>query len=297
MNIVVFGSMAIDLVAISDKRPNKGETVIGKDFTTMCGGKGANQAVAASRLLLDGVVTMLGMVGKDSYGNEVIDNLKKNNIDTNNIGIDEKTPTGVAMIVLAENDNSIVVVPGTNFSVNNEYLRNNLKTILLADMVMVQLETPYETVKALVDLCYENEVPIILNPAPAKKLDLEIIEKSTYLTPNEHELRIILDDFNSPVEKLLEKYPNKLIMTYGEKGVLYHDGVGVKEVSGYRVQPVDTTGAGDTFNGALAVGLLNSNKDLNYAIDFANKSAALSVTKLGAQGGMPTIEELNNYFS
>lgn len=154
-------------------------------------------------------------------------------------------------------------------------------------MVVLQLEIPLETVKYVLAICEEHNIPVMLNPAPAQVLSEDILEKATYITPNEHECRIVLDDFTSPIEDLLAKYPNKLLMTEGSKGVRFHNGTEIVHVPSIAVDVVDTTGAGDTFNGALAVAL-SEGETLQKAIRFANIAGGLSVTKLGAQGGMPT---------
>lgn len=288
--IVVIGSINVDLVFISDIRPKAGETVLGNDFRTVAGGKGANQAVAAAKLGAD--VTMIGCIGDDSNGEFSLNNFKSLNVDTSCINKIKDTPTGVANIIVADNDNSIIVVAGANYKLNKELIDRYKKEILEADLVMLQLEIPMDTVDYIINLCYENNIKTILNPAPAVKLSKELIEKATYITPNEHECKIILDeDLNADIETILKRYPNKLIMTIGEKGVMYFDAEKIVTVSGYKVEAVDTTGAGDTFNGAFARALVN-NYNLKDAIDFANKAASKSVTKLGAQTGMPYLAEM-----
>ena len=158
-------------------------------------------------------------------------------------------------------------------------------------MVVLQLEIPLETVKYVLAICEEHNIPVMLNPAPAQVLSEDILEKATYITPNEHECRIVLDDFISPIEDLLAKYPNKLLMTEGSNGVRFHNGTEIVHVPSIAVDVVDTTGAGDTFNGALAVAL-SEGETLQKAIRFANIAGGLSVTKLGAQGGMPTRDKV-----
>ncbi|EJS63953.1 MULTISPECIES: ribokinase [Bacillus] len=284
-NIAVVGSISMDLVAISKKRPKAGETVIGEAFHTIPGGKGANQAVAAARLGAN--VAMVGAVGNDNYGTVV-----KNNLENERVFIDYVVPvtdasTGIAHIVLAEEDNSIVVVQGANALVNESVVDRSKDLLIKADMVVLQLEIPLETVKYVLAICEAHNIPVMLNPAPAQVLSEDILEKATYITPNEHECRIVLDDFTSPIEDLLAKYPNKLLMTEGSKGVRFHNGTEIVHVPSIAVDVVDTTGAGDTFNGALAVAL-SEGETLQKAIRFANIAGGLSVTKLGAQGGMPT---------
>ncbi|HDX9693214.1 ribokinase [Bacillus thuringiensis] len=284
-NIAVVGSISMDLVAVSKKRPKAGETVIGEAFHTIPGGKGANQAVAAARLGAN--VAMVGAVGNDDYGTVV-----RKNLENERIFIDYVVPvtdrtTGIAHIVLAEEDNSIVVVQGANALVNNSVVDRSKDLLVKADMVVLQLEIPLETVKYVLAICEEHNIPVMLNPAPAQVLSEEILEKATYITPNEHECRIVLNDFTSPIEDLLAKYPNKLLMTEGSNGVRFYNGKEIVDVPSIAVDVVDTTGAGDTFNGALAVAL-SEGETLQKAIRFANIAGGLSVTKLGAQGGMPT---------
>ncbi|MFD3446577.1 ribokinase [Microbacteriaceae bacterium 4G12] len=291
-NIAVVGSIAMDLVTVSSKRPKAGETVIGEAFHTVPGGKGANQAVAAARL--GAKVTMIGAVGQDNHGKMVLDNLQNEQIFIGNVEAVTHTTTGTAHIVLAEGDNSIVVIPGANNAVDQSVIGRAKELLLQANLVVVQLEIPLETVKYVIDMCHEHHVPVVLNPAPAQPLSKDLLDKVAYITPNEHECRIVLDDFESPVEELLAKYPNKLLMTEGEKGVRFHNGTNIVHVPSISVQPVDTTGAGDTFNGALAVALAEG-QDLEAAIRFGNLAAGISVTKLGAQGGMPTKEVLREW--
>ncbi|MGE0980376.1 ribokinase [Bacillus cereus] len=288
-NIAVVGSISMDLVAVSKKRPKAGETVIGEAFHTIPGGKGANQAVAAARLGAN--VAMVGAVGNDDHGTVV-----RKNLENERIFIDYVVPvtdrtTGIAHIVLAEEDNSIVVVQGANALVNKSVVDRSKELLVKADMVVLQLEIPLETVKYVLAICEEHNIPVMLNPAPAQVLSEDILEKATYITPNEHECRIVLDDFISPIEDLLAKYPNKLLMTEGSNGVRFHNGTEIVHVPSIAVDVVDTTGAGDTFNGALAVAL-SEGETLQKAIRFANIAGGLSVTKLGAQGGMPTRDKV-----
>lgn len=198
---------------------------------------------------------MVGAVGNDNYGTVV-----KKNLENERVFIDYVVPvtdaaTGIAHIVLAEEDNSIVVVQGANALVNESVVNRSKDLLIKADMVVLQLEIPLETVKYVLAICEEHKIPVMLNPAPAQVLSADILEKATYITPNEHECRIVLDDFTSPIEELLAKYPNKLLMTEGSNGVRFHNGTEIVHVPSIAVDVVDTTGAGDTFNGALAVAL------------------------------------------
>ncbi|MBY0191421.1 ribokinase [Bacillus aerophilus] len=286
-HIVVVGSCSMDLVVTSDKRPNAGETVLGKSFKTVPGGKGANQAVASARLGAD--VYMVGRVGDDAYGQDILSNLETQGVRTSYMKPVTEMESGTAHIILAEGDNSIVVVKGANDEVTPDYVSDALSTIDNIGMVLIQQEIPEETVEAVCAICSEKEIPVILNPAPARKVSQQVLEQAAYITPNEHEAVLMFDGL--PTSEALRQYPNKLLITEGKNGVRYFDGTKDVLVPGVPVEAVDTTGAGDTFNGALAVALTEG-KSLYDALAFANLAASMSVTKFGAQGGMPTREEL-----
>ena len=247
-DIVVIGSINADLVFKADKRPNPGETLIGKDFKTVPGGKGANQAVAASRL--GAKVAILGCLGKDQNGVFLEENLENNNVETKYIKKTDDAPSGVAGIVLAEGDNSIIVVPGANYKVDKEYIDKNKETILNSKIVLLQLEIPVDVVKYVIEICSNSEVKTILNPAPIQKLDEDTLDKLDYLTPNEHEFEILYGSSNE--EKALKEQKNKLIITKGSQGVVFNRGDKIINIPSLEVDVIDTTGAGDTFNGAFA---------------------------------------------
>ncbi|KIL14671.1 ribokinase [Bacillus safensis] len=286
-HIVVVGSCSMDLVVTSDKRPNAGETVLGESFKTVPGGKGANQAVASARLGAD--VYMVGRVGDDAYGQDILSNLQAQGVRTSYMKPVTEMESGTAHIILAEGDNSIVVVKGANNEVTPDYVSDALSTIDDIGMVLIQQEIPEETVEAVCAICSEKEIPVILNPAPARKVSKQVLDQAAYITPNEHEAVLMFDGL--PTRDALRQYPNKLLITEGKNGVRYFDGTKEVLVPGVPVEAVDTTGAGDTFNGALAVALTEG-KSLYDALAFANLAASMSVTKFGAQGGMPTREEL-----
>lgn len=277
----------MDLVVTSNKRPNAGETVLGESFKTVPGGKGANQAVASARLGAD--VYMVGRVGDDAYGQDILSNLQAQGIRTTYMKPVTEMESGTAHIILAEGDNSIVVVKGANDEVTPNYVKDALSAIDHIGIVLIQQEIPEETVEAVCTICSEKNIPVILNPAPARKVKQQILKQAAYITPNEHEAALMFDGLT--IEEALRQYPNKLLITEGKNGVRYFDGSKEVLVPGYPVKAVDTTGAGDTFNGALAVAL-TEDKPLYDALAFANLAASISVTKFGAQGGMPTREEL-----
>ncbi|MBM6387523.1 MAG: ribokinase [Paenibacillus sp.] len=290
--ICVIGSSSMDLVVTSSRRPGAGETVLGESFKTVPGGKGANQAVAAARL--GGDVTMIGRVGEDAFGQDILNNFKANAVNTQNVKPVTHSESGTAHIILAEGDNSIVVVEAANREVTPSYVDHAAEVIRDADIVLIQQEIPEETVVHVSSLCAEYGTPLLLNPAPARTVPQEVIDNAAYITPNEHEAEILFQGM-SPAEAL-RKYPNKLFITEGSKGVRYFDGVEEILVPTYKVEAVDTTGAGDTFNAAFAVALAEG-KPLQESIRFANRAASLSVTKFGAQGGMPTRDEVEESLS
>ncbi|WP_336781947.1 ribokinase [Paenibacillus illinoisensis] len=290
--ICVIGSSSMDLVVTSSRRPGAGETVLGESFKTVPGGKGANQAVAAARL--GGEVTMIGRVGDDAFGQDILNNFKANAVNTQNVKPVTHSESGTAHIILAEGDNSIVVVEAANREVTPSYVDLAAEVLRDADIVLIQQEIPEETVVRVSSLCAEYGTPLLLNPAPARTVPQEVIDNAAYITPNEHEAEILFQGM-SPAEAL-RKYPNKLFITEGSKGVRYFDGAEEILVPTYKVEAVDTTGAGDTFNAAFAVALAEG-KPLQESIRFANRAASLSVTKFGAQGGMPTRDEVEESLS
>jgi ribokinase len=292
VKITVIGSSSMDLVVTSAIRPGAGETVLGESFKTVPGGKGANQAVAASRLGAE--VYMIGCVGNDHYGSEILDNFKENGVIVDYVEPVTGVESGTAHIILAEGDNSIVVVKGANDYITPDYVKKAQGIIRKSDVVMVQQEIPVETVEYVSAVCSEFNVPLLLNPAPARPLSEDVINKSTFLTPNEHEASVLFAGL-TPTEAL-KQYPNKVFITEGKRGVRYFNGENEVVVPGFVVEAVDTTGAGDTFNAAFAVALAEG-KNFDESLRFANRAASLSVTKFGAQGGMPTRKEVEESLS
>lgn len=291
IRIAVVGSSSMDLVVTSAKRPMAGETVLGDSFITIPGGKGANQAVAAARLGAE--VSMVGCVGDDVYGEIILDNLKRNHVNTKYVEPVTGSASGTAHITLSEGDNSIIVVKGANDFITPEYVEKAKKVIEESDIVMVQQEIPEETVEYLAELCNMLQKRLLLNPAPARKLSEAVIQQASFLTPNEHEFEILFDGRDRT--EVLTENPNKLFITEGKNGVRYFDGHEEKVVPSFEVEAVDTTGAGDTFNAAFAVAVAEG-KSFDESLLFANRAASISVTKLGAQGGMPQRVEVERGF-
>ncbi|MEH6948747.1 ribokinase [Bacillus sp. JJ634] len=287
VKIAVVGSVAIDLVVTANKRPIAGETVLGNSFRTVPGGKGANQAVAAARLGAE--VSMIACVGDDVYGQSIKNNLRDNGIDITYVEPVTGVVSGTAHITLAEGDNSIIVVKGANDFVTPQFVQQAQPAIERADIILVQQEIPEETVVYLAELCTKLGKKLLLNPAPARKISEVVIEQAAYITPNEHEFVLLFEGENRT--DVLKKYPNKIFITEGKNGVRYFDGNEERVISSFIVEAIDTTGAGDTFNGAFAVAVAEG-KSYEESVRFANRAASLSVTKFGAQGGMPTRAEV-----
>jgi ribokinase len=283
--ITVIGSINMDLVVSVDRRPEKGETIKGNMFTTMPGGKGANQAVSAARL--GATVNMIGMVGEDEFGKVLKSKLQKENINVDGVESKVGLSTGVAVITLADHDNSIVIISGANAAVTPDYIAKYENLIAKSDIVLTQLEIPIETVEKAAEICQKHHIPFVLNPAPAQDLPDSLFNQVTFLTPNQIEWESIKAN-NKEINK------DQLIVTRGEDGVTYFDGEQEQSVPAFSVKPVDTTGAGDTFNGAFTYAVAKK-ETLQEACMFGSATATLSITKTGAQTGMPTKEEIEEF--
>lgn len=297
--VVVIGSSNTDMVVRSPKMPLPGETILGGEFDIIPGGKGANQAVAAARA--GGEVTFISKVGSDDFGKQAVTGYAKDGINTECILIDENTPSGVAIIIVdsASGENSIVVAPGSNARLTPNNIQSFEDIITKADVLLVQLEIPVETVAEALRIAKLNNVKTILNPAPAQHLSDEILSMVDIITPNESETNILigLEPYDDNTTKnaarcLIEKVNESAIITLGSKGVYVLSKSGENEfVPTSKVNAIDTTAAGDTFNGYLAAEIA-SGKNLIEAITLANKAAAISVTKKGAQPSIPFINDI-----
>jgi ribokinase len=285
--ITVIGSLNIDLTTTVDRYPTLGETVIGTKFQQHFGGKGANQAVAARRL--GSSVSMVGRVGDDLFGSQYISYLGREMLNIDNVEPVTDQVTGTSSIVITEEDNLIIVVPGSNYKLTPADIDACKEQIMNSSIVLLQLEIPMETVERALEIAFDNGVTTILNPAPFQEFPAEWWDRITYLTPNEHEAAMLL---KSPSFK--ERYKEKLIITNGKNGVFYYDNGKEVHIKAPDVQAVDTTGAGDTFNGALS-SFLDQGYAFHDACYYATYAASLSVTKFGAQGGMPSMQELKQF--
>jgi ribokinase len=299
--IVVVGSINLDLVASTDRIPQVGETVIGRTFTTFFGGKGANQAVAVARLGYP--VSMVGNVGNDAFGTQLRDGLAEAGVDTKFVGTVEGS-SGTALIITGANgENSIVVVPGANAHVTPKSLERATPLLKHAGFILAQLEIPLETVEYLAELAERNDIPLMLDPAPARELPASLLRRVSWLTPNETEtcqlLKTNLDDSeqsaNAAADQLLSRGVKNVVLKLGSRGcVIAQESVPKQRVAAFRVNAVDTTAAGDAFNAGFAVALLNGYSALESGV-FASAVAALSVTRPGAQPSMPRANEVEKF--
>lgn len=289
--ILVVGSLSMDYVVETQRLPEQGETVFGKRFKQFFGGKGANQAVAACRLGAE--VAFCGAVGDDALGQLLINNLAENQVETTHITRMEDTDSGSAHITLFEGDNRIIVVPAANQLLTTAFMQQERIDWEGLSMVILQNEIPQTVNLELIALCKDKGIPVLYNPAPVKPLTPEIIEQIAYLTPNEEECKALFPELT--IEAAVQRYPNQLIVTLGEQGAVYHDGRSMCRIPALvmtKEQVVDTTGAGDTFNGAFAAAICRD-FSLEAVVQFANHTAGLSVQQLGAQSGMPYLNALS----
>lgn len=295
--IVVIGSSNTDMICRVPHIPNPGETVLGGDFFIIQGGKGANQAVAAARA--GGDVTLIACVGNDLFGKQAIEAYQAEGIDTSCIKMIDNVPTGVALINVADSgENSIAVASGANARLTPDVIDNYREIILSAQIILMQLETPIDTIYHVARMAHKADIPVVLNPAPAQEIDSAIIPMLYCITPNEHEA-VLLSGIFPPDPELVSEMADTIqnmgvqnvIITLGSKGSLYLRQGKDEIVPGIPVQAVDTTAAGDTFNGYLVVELAKG-KTFIDAISVANKAAAISVTRMGAQPSIPYFNEI-----
>ena len=298
--VLVIGSLNMDMTVKVEELPKLGETIFGNDFYESCGGKGANQAVAVSKL---GMKTeMIGMVGKDSQGEKLIQNLNKYGIISDNV-IKSDELTGRAIITVdKKGDNNIIVIPGSNFKITKEHIQAKQDVIASSDVVILQNEIPSETVEFSLLKAKELGKITIFNPAPARKLSGEVFKNTDYLILNETEMEEIFEiKFND--EEYTEKISIKkkeygiknIILTLGDKGsILFSEDNNIKKYDVYKVKAIDTTAAGDSFIGAFTMKICETG-DADKAIKYATAVSAIVVTRQGAQDSIPTREEIEKF--
>lgn len=298
--ITVMGSFVVDLMARTPHLPVKGETVKGSTFKIGPGGKGSNQGVAAKRAGAN--VVMISKIGMDEFGDIAIKSFEKEGIDTKYIFKDDTNPTGAALIMVDENtsENEIVVTLGACNNITSSDIESVRESIEDSKVFLTQLETNVDAVEKAVDIAYKSDVKVILNPAPVQEIPDEIMKKVYILTPNEVEASILsgiqvndVEDAKKAAKVLMDKGAKNVIITLGSKGALVVTEEKTEFIESIKVNAVDTTGAGDAYNGGLVTALAEE-KNIFEAAKFANAVAALSVTKIGTAPAMPYREEIDN---
>ena len=298
-DISVLGIFVADISFSGPKIPSVGETILGNKYNVGPGGKGCNQAIAIARL--GGKVNFISKIGKDSYGELALNTLKKNNINIENIIQDEKLQTGVAGILIDKNSgkNAINVIVGAPSSLKVSEIEKQINLIKSSKIFLTQLEVPKDVTLHCLKIAKENGCITILNPAPASEISNEFYNHIDYFTPNETEAEFYTgikitneQEAKQAAEKLLNLGIKKVIITLGEKGLFYTDGKEEIYLKASPVKAIDTTGAGDAFNGGLAFGL-SKDKPINECLELANKVAGVSTTKLGAGDAMPFLKDIN----
>src|SRR5450432_138146 len=294
--IFVVGSSNTDMVVKTTRLPVPGETILGGDFFMNAGGKGANQAVAAARL--SGNVTLVTKLGNDIFGNQTMEGLKKENIDTKYVFLDNNNPSGTALIIVnAEGENCIVVAPGANANLLPSDIER-VKNIGEASIILMQLEIPIHTIEYVAKLAKSNHQKLIINPAPAQNLDDELLRGLFLITPNETEAFLltgikVVDEATASTasQVFLKKGVKNVIITLGREGAYFqNDNLKIK-INAPAVKTLDTTAAGDTFNGAISVAI-TENMDWEKALQFSVQAASISVTRMGAQSSVPYRKEI-----
>lgn len=298
--ITVVGSSNMDLVVKSARIPAVGETILGGDFLMVPGGKGANQAVAAAKLGAE--VYFIAKLGDDIFGAQSLDNFRREGVNTKHVIQTKEAPSGVALIMVDDKgNNSIVVAPGANQKLSPADVKAAESDLALSGAVVAQLEIPLETIECAAQLANQSGVAFVLDPAPARELSAKLLKMMDVLTPNETEAQILTglevkdqDSARAAAERLLAAGVKTVILTMGVQGYLLADEEKMEFVTARKVEAVDSTAAGDAFTGSLAVGIAQG-KTLSEAALFANYVAALSVTKMGAQPSMPTLQEVQDF--
>lgn len=303
-NIVVVGSTNTDLVVLTPHIPAPGETVLGGEFSIVAGGKGANQAVAAARL--GGNATFIARVGDDAFGTQSLEDFKADGIDTTYVRVTPGVASGVALIAVSETsgENSIVVAPGANALLSPEDIEAASAAFDTAQIIVLSLEVPLETIERAVAMGKRRNIPLLLNPAPARALPAALLADISILTPNETEARQITGlgatdeelNMETVAAALLDAGIDAAVITLGAAGSLIVTPDGLERAPAFAVKAVDTVGAGDCFTGAMAVELA-SGRSLRDAVRFAGAAAALKVTRSGAQPGIPTRAETIEFIS
>jgi len=297
-HVVVLGSMNVDLVTKVDKLPLQGETVFAETFLTENGGKGANQAVAAARL--GAKVSMIGRVGSDDFGQQILQNLRAESVNTDKVSKDSETGTGIALITVdAQSQNTIVVSSGANMNCGKPEIGHLESLLGSVDCLVLQNEVPYEVNLQAARLARENKIPVVWDPAPFVTGTQELIKHVDFLTPNQNEAELLANceitdekSIHNAFLKIKESSDAVCLITMGEDGVYFLSGPGINQIPSFLVDSVDSVAAGDAFTGGFAVAL-SEGETLRSAARFGCASGALATTKLGAQSAMPFRKEVD----
>ena len=298
-NILVVGSINMDLVTTTTKVPQMGETLFGTSFKQVAGGKGANQAVAIARL--NAPVSMIGAVGDDLFGTSLLGGLQNDRVQCDAVQTTSHSASGIASITVCDGDNSIIVTPGANFALTPEHIVQQKALYEQASIVVHQLETPLATVAASLELAHSLGKTTILNPAPAQKLSAQILANCDYLIPNETELQELTglptttdQEVEVAAHVLISQGVKQLIVTLGSRGALYISTTDTIKYEAHKVAAIDTTAAGDSFIGGFSVAL-SEGKSVSEALDFARSVSALTVSAEGAQTSLPTRNAVDTF--
>lgn len=296
ISVQVVGSINMDMIVQLDRFPKEGETLTGTKFMTAPGGKGANQAVAASRL--GAKTALIGCVGVDQFGKDLVGNLKKEKVSMRRVGFIPDVSTGTAIISInTQAQNQIIVIPGANHTITLEHLKRSWKTLKMKPQaVLLQLEISFPIVWEAAQIAKRDKALVVLNPAPAYPITRDLLQLVDYLVPNEHEAKLIAkkEDVEDAATTLHKMGAKHVVITLGEKGALYTNGQSLHYVPSFRVHAIDPTAAGDTFVAAFTVAILEGKSPL-AAIQFANAAGALATTKMGAQPSLPTRVEIEQF--
>ena len=300
MKILVIGSSNVDINVMSKNLPKVGETLMGKDIRYSYGGKGANQAIACGKLGAD--VMFLTSVGDDNHGQKIQENLAAAGVNVERVKVSKSNPTGSALITIDDaGQNTIVVIAGANYDCDIDYLKENDDAFEACDFVLLQMEIPLEAIEYAIKRAHHFGKKIILNPAPAlPELSHEVYAMIDYFTPNETELEVItqslghFETMDHQIDELLNSGIQNLIITQGDKGAYFVNKEIREMVPAFKVEAIDTVGAGDCFNGAFVSALAQHKTEVD-AITFANRASSIAVTREGAQTSIPTLDEMNEY--
>ena len=290
----------MDLVIKTDRIPQLGETIVGRDFSTIPGGKGANQATAAARTGCQ--VEMIGAVGNDIYGKQLLETMRSNNIGSEGVRVVE-TSSGIAVITVYEGNNFIITDTGANGDVTYDWIEKNRTIIESADIVVMQFEIPMDTIVKTAKLAHELGKFVIINPAPAKEFPKELCEYADIMIPNETEAELILgvklntiEDAKAAILKMYELGIKHPIITLGAQGCVYGENGEVKHMPAFVVKAVDSTGAGDSFIGGICKGL-SDGKTLTESLAYARGVSAISVSRFGATASFPYEAEVAEFIA